>query len=73
MTVVGFPPTTEEPWVTKRELAAIMRVSERTITTWANLPENPMPSDKWSERIRVYQPSRCIAWARARGAERKAA
>jgi hypothetical protein len=53
-----------EAYVDRRRLAAIMGVSESTIT---RLLRDGMPSDTWGmTRTRRYLPSTCIAWARAR-------
>ena len=66
--VVGFPPSSEEPWVTRRQLAERMQVCERTVDNWVR---EGIPSETWGMRARRFQVSRAVAWARAR--ERKAA
>jgi hypothetical protein len=53
-----------ERYVTAAELAAIMRVSVKTIRRWT---ADGMPSETWGlARTRRYLVSECIAWARAR-------
>jgi phage terminase Nu1 subunit (DNA packaging protein) len=60
--------TTPERYVDRKELAALMGVSVPTITRWVRAG---MPSETWGLRVRRFQPSVCIAWARERrvGAE----
>lgn len=52
-----------EPYVNARELAAWMRVSERTIRTFT---AEGMPHERWGLRLVRYRPSEALAWARTR-------
>jgi phage terminase Nu1 subunit (DNA packaging protein) len=68
--VRGLPGTDPEPYVTRVQLAGMMGVSVSTIDNWTR---EGMPSETWGMRARRFQPSRCIAWARARTGNQKAA
>ena len=53
-----------ESYVTARELAALMGVSERTVKRWVAAG---IPSETWGmSRTRRFLPSEAIAWARSR-------
>lgn len=52
-----------EAYVTRRELAGMMRVSEATISRWVR---DGMPSETWGARFRLFLPSQAMAWARER-------
>jgi phage terminase Nu1 subunit (DNA packaging protein) len=69
--VVRFPTArgAVEPFVTRRELARIMGVSERTVARWVAAG---IPSETWGLRARRFQPSRCQAWVRDRAATKAA-
>lgn len=58
-------PSSGEQYVTRAELAEMMRVSVRQIDRFVR---EGMPSETWGMRHRRFLPSRAIAWARARGA-----
>jgi excisionase family DNA binding protein len=58
-----LPIREDEDWITKKELAKRMGVSRSTIDNW--LAEG-MPSETWGLRLRVFQPSVAMAWARNR-------
>ena len=53
-----------ERYVTAAELAELLGVSLRTVKAWTS---EGMPSESWGMRVRRYQPSAAIAWARNRG------
>jgi hypothetical protein len=58
-------PTSEpERYVTRRQLAAMMCLSVRTIDS---MVEGGIPSEAWGRRTRRFLPSRAIAWAREQG------
>jgi excisionase family DNA binding protein len=57
-------PAPQERYVTIRELAELMGVSERTIRRMA---ADGMPSENWGmSRTRRFLPSKAIAWAQNR-------
>jgi phage terminase Nu1 subunit (DNA packaging protein) len=68
--VIGLPVPEPEAYVTRQELARIMGVSVRTIDYFVSLG---MPAETWGIRCRRFQPSRALAWARARARDTKAA
>jgi hypothetical protein len=53
----------EERFVSRKEMAEILHISLRTLDMFV---AEGMPSERWGLRSRVFQPSRSIAWARAR-------
>lgn len=59
-----------ERYITRKELAAIMGVSVRTID---NFVARGMPSETWGIRSRRFLASRSIAWAHTQGFQRTAA
>jgi hypothetical protein len=61
--VHGFPGD-QEPFVTGRELADLMRVLPKTILRWRAAG---LPCEDWGVRMYRYQVSRSVAWARGRG------
>lgn len=61
--VHGFPGD-HEAYVTRAELAELMAVDPKTITRWR---KQGLPYEDWGMRSHRFQPSRAIAWARARG------
>lgn len=63
--VTGLPVQPVERYVTRRELAGIMRVSVGTID---NMVREGMPSTTWGKRTRRFRASTAIAWAQARSA-----
>jgi phage terminase Nu1 subunit (DNA packaging protein) len=63
--VVGLPVQPVEPFVTRRELAAIMHVSVGTID---NMVREGLPSVTWGRRTRRFRASTAIAWAQERRA-----
>jgi phage terminase Nu1 subunit (DNA packaging protein) len=63
--VVGLPVQSVEPFVTRRELAAIMHVSVGTID---GMVRQGMPSVTWGRRTRRFRASTAIAWAQERRA-----
>jgi phage terminase Nu1 subunit (DNA packaging protein) len=65
MTNVLHLPTTPERFVTRQELADIMRVSTRQIDRWVKDPD-PMPSYTWGIRTRRFRVSEALAWAKRR-------
>jgi hypothetical protein len=61
---VSAPLPIAERYVTARELAELMGISERTVK---RLTAAGLPSETWGmARTRRYLPSEAIAWARAR-------
>ena len=52
-----------EGFVTRRELARMMRVSTKTIDRWVKAG---MPSETWGLRARYFQPAVAMQWARNR-------
>jgi phage terminase Nu1 subunit (DNA packaging protein) len=61
-------PAPVERYVDARELADVMGVSRRTITTWV---AEGCPSETWGmSRTRRFRVSEVIAWARERAATR---
>lgn len=53
-----------EAYVTARELATLMGVSERTVKRWVAAG---IPSETWGmSRTRRFLPSEAIEWARSR-------
>ncbi len=56
-----------ERYVTARELAAMLGVSERTV--W-RMVAGGMPSQTWGLRARRFSPSECLVWARDRSSLR---
>lgn len=60
------PTALEQPerYVSARELAELMGVSERTVSRWV---AEHIPSETWGmTRTRRFLPSEAMAWARAR-------
>lgn len=64
-TVSGLPVQPVERYVTRQELADIMRVSVGTID---NMVRAGMPSVTWGRRTRRFRASVAIAWAQERRA-----
>lgn len=64
MSVHGLP-NKPEGYVTRDELAQMMRVS---VTTVDRLRKEGMPFVTWGRRTIRFQPSVAIAWAKARRA-----
>lgn len=60
-TVTGLPVPERETYVTRRELAALMGVSESTVK---RMVREGLPSETWGRRTRRFKPSRALAWAR---------
>jgi phage terminase Nu1 subunit (DNA packaging protein) len=54
---------TTERFVTRRELARIMGVGERTVARWVT---EGCPSETWGQRSRRFLPSEVVEWARRR-------
>lgn len=63
--VVGLPMAEPERYVTRQQLADLMGVSVATID---RMVSEGLPSETWGLRARRFQPTRAIAWARARRA-----
>lgn len=61
--VHGLAVPEPERYVSRRELAELMGVSERTVD---RLVADGMPSETWGRRTRRFRPSVAIAWARSR-------
>jgi phage terminase Nu1 subunit (DNA packaging protein) len=61
--VVGLPIPEPEPYVKRGELAEMMGVGVRTID---RMRAQGMPCEDWGIRAVRFQPSRAMAWARAR-------
>lgn len=62
--VVGLPVPEREDYVGRAELARMMGVGVRTIDRFR---AEGMPCESWGMRAVRFQPSRAMAWARARG------
>jgi hypothetical protein len=62
----GLPVPEPEPYVTGADLARMMGVSERQVRKFR---AEGMPHETWGLRAVRFQPSRAMAWARARGHE----
>ena len=62
MTVHGLPTRPVEPYVTRRELARMMGVSESSVK---RLEAAGMPRVTWGLRTVRYLPSVAIGWAKA--------
>lgn len=62
--VTVFPDRTGEAYVTGRQLADMMGVSERTVERWRR---QGMPSVVWGRKARRYRPSLAMAWAQSKG------
>lgn len=60
-TAPPFP--VREKYVTARELAGLMSVSERTVKRWVS---EGLPSETWGLRCRRFLPSQAMAWVRGR-------
>jgi transcriptional regulator with XRE-family HTH domain len=58
----GLPTQPPEPFVTRKELAAILGVSVGTVD---NMRRAGMPSVRWGPRARRFKPAEAIAWAQA--------
>ena len=57
-----------ERYVTRAELAGIMRVSESTIKRW---DREGLPKETWGMKRTIrYRPSECIAWVQERADRR---
>lgn len=65
MTVVAPEFPVAEGYVTRKELARLMRVSTKTIDRWV---KDGMPSETWGLRARYFQPALAMQWARNRRA-----
>lgn len=63
MTVHGLPIPEPERYVNRAELAQLMGVGVRTVDRFR---AEGMPCESWGMRAVRFQPSRAIAWARAR-------
>ena len=57
-----------ERYVSRRELAELMGISERSVD---KLVREGMPSECWGLRTRRFRPSEAIAWAKQRSRERE--
>lgn len=62
----GLPVPEPEDYVSRRELARMMGVGVRTVDRFR---AEGMPCESWGLRAVRFQPSRAMAWARARGHE----
>ena len=66
MSAIAVQPA--ERYVTRRELAELLSVSQRTVDA---LVADGMPSETWGmKRTRRFLPSACIAWLREREGSR---
>ena len=70
MTLHPLPVQQEEAYITRRQLAELMGVSERTVD---RMVAAGMPSVVFSRRSRRFLASRALAWARVQPNERTAA
>lgn len=68
--VRALPVPEPEPYITRRELAALMGVHERTVD---RMVKAGMPSESWGRRTRRFKASAAIAWAREQGRRRDVA
>lgn len=62
-TISGLPAAPVERFVTRQELADIMRLSVSTID---EMRREGMPSVTWGKRTRRFKASLAIAWAQSR-------
>lgn len=53
-----------EPYVTKRELAAHMHVSTKTVEAWVKAG---MPHEKWGPRLVRFKKTAALQWVREHG------
>lgn len=67
--IIGLPVSEKEAYVSRKQLAALMGVSLRTVD---KLTAQGMPSVTFGLRTRRYLPSRALAWARQRDSRRAA-
>lgn len=68
--VISFPssqPLGPEPFLNRREIAAFMRVSVRTIDNWVT---ESCPHETWGLRTRVFRASEVVEWAQHRARRR---
>ena len=61
--VLGLPAPTTESFLTRQELADMMRVS---LSTLDQMVKEGMPSVTWGRRTRRFRASAAVAWAQAR-------
>ena len=52
-----------EPYLTRRQLAAFMQVSERTVDRWTR---EGMPHETFGLRTKRFRASEAVGWARTR-------
>lgn len=65
MSVQGIPTREVEPYIDRKDLAALMGVSIRTVD---RLVCDGMPSVSWGRRTRRFKASTALQWAKARDA-----
>lgn len=63
MTLVGLP-TPPEPFLTREELAAELKVHLNTVARWAKQPG--FPEEAWGPRTLRYQMTPVLRWLRER-------
>lgn len=64
----GLPVVSQEPYLTRRELASLMGVSLSTVDS---LRKEGMPHTTWGRRTVRFRASTALAWANAREPKRR--